>query len=459
MRYARGDQWLSAVMVSVAALLAGCAASRSSVPDDAGVDAAAERLDEGLDESVGTADGGCVQQLSVPSDCRVDWARAIGTDEWFVLPYAVRVRDDGSSLVSLTPIGGRLLIDGFELDTAGSRALLALDPSGRVAWALPRQAELLWTYDDVVITARGFPYALERRRAMDGVLISEEAPPEGARWNGIARSACASSCTTREVRTLFWQDRLDLGALGVVSGRYGFSVVMYEDDVPAWHWSTPLDSVFNPVVILPSSGITPEGSITLAIWPDTFDRPSPLCLAGAPCISFPNSLVVRLSPGGTPDFTEVVHVTRALLGTDDGFVMSPDPALTRIDAAGNRVWHNDQLGQAPRMLATDARTGEIWAAFQIPREPVDLAGTTIVGCTIGVETSVIVMLDPNTGEVTRTKAAIRARVVAMESHPDGGVIVQLFTVERPTVQALCGETLRRDDDPRGPIDVVIAHLE
>ncbi len=446
-----------AALVMWLGVLSGCWRSHARSDGsrlDAGLDAHEPELDADT-----TVDAGCVPQLSVPTDCRVDWARAIGSDAYVVIPGRVRVREDGSALALVQPAGGRVSIDSFEFGVGGFSALLSFDRGGAVSWALDSRGEVLWTNRDVVSNTRGYPHGLERLAVADGSLLSAEPLPDPSDLHALAQAGCAAACATREVRALSWHDRVDLGALGVLEAPFGFSIVLLEDDAPRWHWSTSLDFGLAPIVIFPTTGIAPDGSLTFLLWTGGYPTPAPLCLVGAPCFNFPDALLVRLSPTGTVDFARVLRAARSLVMTDDGgSIVSANDELTRFDARGERVWRNDRVGGFGGLLATDARTGELWATLGIPEAPLDLAGTTVTGCELNVGVSVLVTLDPFTGEFVRTNGTFRGWATAMEPHPEGGVVMELATYGRPSSQTMCGRTIQRDDVPGGPIDLIVAHV-
>ncbi len=350
-----------------------------------------------------------------------------------------------------------------------ARTILAhFDADGAFRWGRDHQnATPLDAQGGVVLSQRIHPdWDLEHVDARSGAVSSTETPPDGLWWAAVMHGRCDAGCTSREARVLTWHDHLGLGALGSVDGTFGLTVTLAEDGVLQWHWSTILEEGFNPLVIVANGGVAPDGAVTIAMRNEWRPLPHPVCLDGVPCLSDWQNLVLRLDANGRPEASVVIDErVWSLESTDDGgVVVSTDVAVARYDASMEVVWRNDQLGAWVGPLALDRGTGLLRAAVGVPPVPIDLGGTVVHDCVASSpwapEIYVLVTLDPDTGTVQSVDAALRGRIVLMRPHPDHGIVVALSPAEQPASSVdFCGQTLRREDDPSGPIQVVVAHID
>lgn len=442
------------LLACTALFLAGCYTSH-------------ELVDAGRPRDAGPRRGpdGCVPQREVPRSCGVRWARAIGTDVATTYPAELAVGTDGSTYALLgAAAGARIQLDGHELaPDDGTHVLLGLAPDGALRWGRDRRYELLSEHGGVVLTGRTSPTgALEYLRGSDGALLREE--HGDVRWVASVQAACARGCTSRELRVAQWVDRIDVGRLGVVEADRGLTVLLQEDGVVRWHWTTTGVDLA-PIVLAPRSGLADDGSAMIAIRDTLTDPDGELCLSGVPCIGRNQTLLVRLGPSGEPDQAVVGTIVRWFERTDDGgAITSGNAGIVRYDRdlARDRIWRYEASREWTGPLAVDSRTGLVRATLGVPERLITILGTDLEDClhphpwrpTHGV----MFTLDPSTGEPLRTELDHIGTVRSLRAHPEGGVVVAIHVDRAPRVE-LCGRILEREDDPGAPIDVVIAHLD
>ncbi|GAB3974291.1 hypothetical protein GCM10029978_055540 [Actinoallomurus acanthiterrae] len=134
---------------------------------------------------------------------------------------------------------------------------------------------------------------------------------------------------------------------------------------------------------------------------------------------------------------------------------SPDPAVGRVLATlpgpgsymcgltwdGERLWHSDQ--EAGSIFAVDPSDGTLTRRIDCPHVRADLAYDGRLLCQVGGRPKRLVLIDPETGEVTGEKAVLPSsgRLTGAEFGPEGvwlylrdPTVVQLRDYATMTVQ-------------------------
>jgi hypothetical protein len=453
-------------------LLGGCYSGHPADDGAIGTVDGARASDAGPpDEGVEGSDAGCTPQLHVTAACNATWARAFGADDYGVYPDALAMTNEGAWLLQfITPSGAQLDVDGERFGWGGDPILLALAPDGSLRWGRDRDLRgLFGAHDDVVAIERqdwdevsmSWRASLEHANALDGATLTQWPAAPGSRWIAVVGGACPSGCASREVRVLTWEGSIDLGALGSRTGAYGTSVVLFEDDVPLWDWTRSDDTPFDLRVIAPDSALAIDGTLTLALVDFT---DTSVCLEGLPCLERWQSAVVRFAVDGTvADVFVVPDVVRSVSRLGDDLIVSANHSLARHSASGDVRWTNDRLGSWVGSFALDRTSGYLRGEIGVPHEPLELAGEVVHDCVEAYPWSpthtVLVTVDPSTGDVVSLDALLEGSVRALVAHPAGGLALAQFARGRAPTASICGRTLMRDDAPGGPIDAVIAHVE